>query len=148
MIIVLILPNLFFAYSIQAEAPTKKLTDYSVTELIDYYSVVYKQDPILLKKIAECESDYNKTLLGDKGRAYSVYQFHKDTFDRWSKEMGENLDYKSYLDNIKLGVWSFSQGEKYRNAWTTYVAIKKGGKYSFYSKLLKDNFTVYCSLKK
>jgi hypothetical protein len=149
-VIVALLPNSFSTHYIsKAEAPTipaKEIKDYSVVEMIEYYSDIYDQDPLLLKKVAECESEYETNLLGDGGRAYSVYQFHKSTFDRWSKEFGEPLDYKSYHDNIKLAVWSFSQGERYRNAWTTYVAIKKGGKYSFYSKLLKNNYTVVCKL--
>lgn len=150
MVITILFPNLFSAHYIsKAEAPntpTKELKDYSVVEMIEYYATVYNQDPALLKKVAECESQYETNLLGDGGRAYSVYQFHKGTFERWSKEFGEPLDYKSYHDNIKLAVWSFSQGERYRNAWTTYMAIKKGGEYSFYSKLLKKNYTVICNL--
>ena len=130
----------------QPENYIRPLEEYSVPELIEHYATLYNQDPILLKKVAECESKYEKDLFGDGGRAYSVFQFHKGTFEKWSKEFGEPLDYKSYLDHIKLAVWSFAQGEKYRNAWTTYVAIKKGGKYSFYSKLLKNNFTVICRL--
>lgn len=146
-IIAALLPNSFSAHYISlAEAPTKELKDYSVTEMIEYYSNLYQQDPELLKKVAECESNYETELKGDGGRAFSVYQFHKGTFNTFAKELGEPLDYQSYHDNIKLAVWSFSQGEEYRRAWTTYVAIKNGGKYSFYSKLLKRNFTVICKL--
>lgn len=131
---------------VQPENYIRPLEEYSVPELIEHYAQIYEQDPVLLKKVAECESKYEKDLSGDGGYAYSVFQFHKDTFDRWSKEFGAPLDYESYHDHIKLAVWSFAQGEEYRRAWTTYVAITKGGEYSFYSKLLKKNFTVVCKL--
>ena len=133
-------------YISKAEAPTKTLAEYSVLELIDYYSSIYRQDPVLLKKVAWCESQYEKDLPGDGGRAYSVFQIHKPTFEQWSKEMGELLDYGNYQDHIKVATWAFAQGEEYRKKWTTYVAIKNGGTYSFYSKLLKKHFTVFCKL--
>jgi len=131
------------------EAPEdyiRPLDQYSVPELIEHYSAIYQQDPVLLKKVAWCESKYGKELHGDSGHAFSVFQFHKPTFDGWSKEFGEPLDYGSYHDHIKLAVWSFAQGEEYREAWSTYVAIKKGGTYSFYSKLLGKHFTIYCKI--
>jgi hypothetical protein len=132
--------------SVKPENYIRPLEEYSVPELIEHYATIYNQDPELLKKVAECESKYEKDLSGDGGLAYSVFQFHKGTFEKWSKEFGELLDYESYHDNIKLAVWSFSQGENYRKAWSTYVAITNGGEYSFYSKLLKKHFTVICSL--
>lgn len=145
--IAIMLPSPFTKHYIsEAEAPKITLEDYSVPQLIEYYSGIYHQDPALLKKVAECESKYGKNLKGDSGLAFSVYQFHKNTFDNWSKEFGEKLDYGSYHDHIKLAVWSFAQGENHRNAWTTYVAIKRGGTYSFYSKQLKKSFVVKCSL--
>jgi len=149
MVIAIPLPNQFSANSITtAEVPYKNLDNLSVVELIEHYSAIYGQDPALMKKVAECESKYNIKALGDSGRAFSVFQFHKGTFNNWSKEKGEKLDYKSYHDHIKLAVWAFSKGESYRGHWTSYVAITKGGKYSFYSKLLKKHFTVHCKLVK
>ena len=133
-------------YISEAEAPKINLEEYSVVQLIDYYSALYGQDPALLRKVAECESKYDTKIYGDGGRAFSVYQFHKGTFENWSKERGEVLDYNSYQDHIKLAAWSFAQGEEYRNDWTSYVAIKRGGTYSFYSKLLKKSFVVKCNL--
>lgn len=124
----------------------KPLVEYSVPEMIEHYAVLNGQDVELLKKVAECESKFTKDLYGDGGRAYSVYQFHEPTFERWSKEMGEELDYYSYQDHIKLATWAFAQGEEYRKAWTAYRAIENGGTYSFYSKLLQKHFTAYCKL--
>jgi hypothetical protein len=54
------------------------------------------------------------------------------------------LDYNSAHDQAKLGMWAISQG--YGNEWTAYVAIKNGGVYKFYSRQLKKNFVVKCSL--
>jgi hypothetical protein len=64
---------------------------------------------------------------------------------RMSKIYGEELDYDSQFDQLKLGIYALSKPELARE-WSTYVAIKKGGTYSFYSKQLKQNFTVKCRL--
>ena len=124
------------------ETYIRPLELYTVPELIEHYAILNDQDPKLLLKVADCESKYEKDLVGDSGHAFSVFQFHRPTFERWSKEYGEELNYESYHDHIELAAWAFAQGENYRKAWTTYVAIKKGGTYSFYSKLLKKDFVV------
>jgi len=148
-VITFLFPNFttsHYIFKAEAPAPQRTWEDYSVVEIINYYSILYLQDPALMQKVAWCESKYGKELFGDSGHAFSVYQFHKPTFKQWSKELGEELDYNSYHDHIKLAVWAFSKGERYRRAWTSYVAIQNGGEYSFYSKLLKRHFTVYCKL--
>ena len=61
------------------------------------------------------------------------------------KDFGEDLNYESQFDQIKLASWSLSQ-EKYAREWSIYRAIKNGGKYSFYSRQLKRNFTIYCKV--
>lgn len=144
--IVLLLPSITKDNYIEAHAPVRTVKNYSVPELIEHYAVVYNQDPQLLKSVAYCESRYKTSLKGDGGRAYSVFQIHKPTFERWEKQMGQDLDYNNYRDHIKLAAWAFSKGESYRDDWTTYVAIRKGGTYSFYSKLLKKHYTIRCNM--
>lgn len=135
---------LYTALSDYSPSKDIDLSNLTVPELIDYFAVQYNQDPNLLKKIASCESGFTKDKVGDKGLAFSVFQFHKPTFDRWSKEMGQELDYGNYIDHVRLAAWAFSRGETYRDDWTTYVAYKHGGSYSFYSSLLHRSYTVYC----
>lgn len=128
-----------------AESPNviveKELT---VPELIHKYAELYGSNEQELLKVAQCESHLDPTVVGDGGRAKQVFQYHKETFDRHSKLLGENLDYASTEDNIKLAAFIFAKHPDSRNEWTTYVAIKNGGKYSFYSRLLKSYFVVYC----
>lgn len=92
----------------------------------------------------ECESGGRK-VKGDGGRAYNEFQFHKPTWDRMSKKMGEELDINSGYDQAKLATWAVANG--YGREWTSYVAIKNGGKYSFYSSLMKKHYTVTCNIK-
>lgn len=134
-------------YISQAQAPTLEIQDYSVTKLIEYFSGVYNQDPKLLKRVAECESHLNQNAKGDSGLATGLYQYHKGTWEHFSKLKGEVLDINSAYDQAKLTAFIFSLEEVYRKHWTSYVAIKNGGKYSFYSKLLKKHFVVSCNLE-
>lgn len=69
-------------------------------------------------------------------------QYHKQSFENHAKLYGEELDYYSTYDQIKLGTWAIANGRG--NEWTAYRAIKNGGTYSFYSKLLNKHFTAKC----
>lgn len=115
-------------------------------EAVMTYSALYGADYSDLKRVMECESGGKIDKKGDNGLAYGILQFHKGTFERFAKQMGEELDYYSWLDQAKVGAWAFAQTDAYRNQWSTYVALKNGGIYKFYSHLLKKNFTVKCSV--
>lgn len=119
----------------------------TVDEIIKDVAPKFGQDPKLISKISYCESKH-KVVSHDGGRAVNVTGIHNTTFDLWlkkyEKEQGETLDKESTYDQIKMMSWAFSQGDKYRNQWTTYVAYKNGGTYSFYSNLLKGHFTARC----
>jgi hypothetical protein len=95
----------------------------TVEEWIDYYAKEYGASAIELKKVAWCESGYKVTVYGDGGRAFSVFQFHKPTFDSWSKRMGENLDYNNFQHHIKLASWAFAQGNEYKDDWTCWTKM-------------------------
>jgi len=130
-----------------AEAPQKGFNDYTVIELIDYIAPQFEQDPNLISKISYCES-WHKIVKHDGGRGVNITGIHDSTFNGWlpeyEKEVGETLDIKSSFDQLKMMSWAFSKGESYRDDWTTYVAYKKGGEYTFKSKLLGKIFTVRC----
>lgn len=121
-----------------------KISEQSITVQIDHFAALYGVDGSLVKKIVQCESKGNEKATGDNGLAYGLFQYHKGSFERHAKLLGEELDYYSSYDQIKLGVFAISKG--YGREWSSYRAIKNGGKYSFYSKLLKRNFVVYCKL--
>ncbi len=130
------------------------LEEQSVKEVIEHYAVIYNQDPNLLLSVGDCESQNTKDKKGDwstkqqKYLAWGAFQTHRGTFDKWKVEMGEpTLNYYNWVDQIKVSVWAFSKGETYRDDWTTYRAIIRGGTYSFYSKVLQGNYTIYCKIK-
>jgi len=120
--------------------------DYTVKQALAKFTKEFGSDYQLVLSVVSCESHFNPKTIGDKGLALNIGQFHRDTFLSMSKEFGEQLDYNSYYDQAKLISWAFSQGESYKRQWTTYVAIKNGGEYSFYSKQLKDWYTIKCKL--
>jgi hypothetical protein len=119
----------------------------TVQEMIEYIAPRFNQDPMLISKISYCES-HHLVVDHDGGYGLGVTGIHKKTFEGWlplyQKENGETLDYGSSYDQLKMMSWAFSKGNSYRNQWTTYVAYKRGGEYSFFSKLLQKHFTVYC----
>lgn len=114
----------------------------SPTEYADKYAAQYQVDASVFKKVMWCESNNRQESKGDNGRAIGVYQFHKGTFDMYSKKLGKTLDINSYQDQIELAAYMFSIGEA--RQWTAYRAIINGGTYSFYSNLLDKHFTVTC----
>ena len=126
-------------------APLLTVQEYSVQELAKYFADYYGADYRDFYSTGWCESGWNPEAQGDGKRANNVLQIHRPTFNQWAKEMGEELDYNSTYDHIKVGAWAFAQGESYRRAWTAYRALENGGTYSFYSKLLDKHFTVHCN---
>lgn len=124
-----------------------KISQLSLTRQIDYFTTLYGVDNSLVTKVIKCESKGISTAKGDskggKYLAYGLFQYHKESFKRHAKIFGEELDYYSSYDQLKLGIWAISKG--YGNEWTSYRAIKNGGVYSFYSKLLQKDFTVICT---
>ena len=131
----------------KAEGEEEIVRDFSVKSMMEELAPRYGQDPALISKISYCESQH-KIKSHDGGRAVNITGIHDKTFNYWlplyEKEQGETLDINSSYDQIKMMSFAFSQGESYRRQWTTYVAYKNGGTYTFYSKLLKGTFTSRC----
>lgn len=128
---------------IEATEPPKELT---IEETIAKYSQIYGAPERLLYSMAMCESNLNPNIKGDSGLAVGLFQYHDGTWNRMSSYMGETLDKYSWHDQIKLTAWVAANRPDRLREWTSYVAIQKGGTYSFYSKLLKRNFTVHCKM--
>jgi hypothetical protein len=95
----------------------------TVEEWIDYYAVQYGSDASDLKKVAWCESGYRINAIGDGGSSLGVFQIKEQTFYYWTKQMGEDLDYENFQNQIKVASWAFSQGESYKNHWTCYKKV-------------------------
>lgn len=106
---------------------------------------IFNQNPSLIKKIVYCESS-GKISSHDGGRGTNITGIHDTTFDYWLpkyiEQNGETLNKDSTYDQIKMMSWAFSQGYAYK--WTTYVAYKNGGTYTFYSSLMGKWYTATC----
>ena len=129
----------------KAIAEPVKIEEMDAQQLVSYFSVQYGTDKDIALAVMRCESGGKNSAVGDNGLSKGIYQFQEETFTRMSKLKGDELDYTSKLDQIKLAVWALGKPNLARE-WTAYRAIKNNGKYSFYSKQLKKHFTVYCSL--
>ena len=94
----------------------------TIDELIEYWGNYYGSDIETLKRVANCESGYKhnperaKTILGDGGRAYGTFQFHRPTFEMFSERLGEPLEYDFWQDHIKLASWAFANNQAHH--WT------------------------------
>lgn len=104
-------------------AVTKAKIPDTVEEWIEFYAEEYQADAEELKKVAFCESGYRIAVKGDGGKAFSVFQFHRPTFERWAKELGKPLNYEDFTDHIELAAWAFSQGEKYKDDWVCWLKL-------------------------
>jgi len=135
---------------IALDAPAK-VVEPTLEETILKYSTQYGSNPDVLYSVMMCESG-GKWIKGDFRKdtyhSFGQFQYFTETWNRYSKQFGEELDINSAHDQIKLTAWVYSLGESQKSEWTTYVAIKKGGTYSFWSKFHQKNFTVKCPLKK
>lgn len=126
-------------------APSIALADSDTNVMASYYSDLYGSDYNLVMSVLDCESDF-RMVPGDGGRSFGIGQFSKETFARHSKLLGENLDYYSKHDQIKLVAYIFSLERKdLMREWSTYVAIERGGEYSFWSSVNNRHYTIQCS---
>lgn len=112
----------------------KDINDYTVAELIDYVAPLYGQEATLIGKITWCESG-NKIRSHDGGKGLNITGIHDETFadylPLYEARYHETLNTASTLDQLKMMSFMFSLGEKERRLWTTYVAYKNGGQYTF-----------------
>lgn len=119
----------------------------SATDYINKWAEYYKatdQDKIELVKVGQCESNLGKLKTGDKGLATGLYMYHKGTWLKAEKLIGEDLDITSINDQAKMTAFIWTNHPSWKTQWSTYVAYTKGGTYSFYSKVLKGYYTVRC----
>lgn len=121
-----------------------EISEQSVTNQIDYFATLYGADSRIVKRVVDCESNGLHSAKGDGGRSVGIAQFQKATFLDLEYKMGEDLNYSSSFDQLKLLTWSIANG--HGNRWTAYRALKNGGVYSFHSTQLNRDFTVRCPL--
>lgn len=146
LIVLLLLCSLYGLEPQSISLAELQISEQHYSTQIDYFANLYGTDSSVVKKVIQCESQGLHSSIGDGGRSKGIAQFQKPTWDWlesiYNKEYKEDLNYKSSFDQIKLLTYSISKG--YGERWTTYVAIQKGGTYSFYSSQLKKHFTITC----
>lgn len=128
----------------RAFAPELALRDQPIQSIVTYFSNQNGVDPRFALSVMDCESHGEQKTVSDEGRSLGIFQIQKPTWERFTKEMGEVLDINSPFDQARVATFAFAHN--HADEWTTAVAIKNGGSYSFYSKQLKRHFTVKCSL--
>jgi len=121
----------FFVTTIHAQAPNALLKDKPIDEQIEYWADYYKTDTNTLKAVIKCESDYdiNSIAYNDGGSGHNsigLLQFQESTFLTWEKKIDEDLNWDSPFDQIKLGAYMFSKGQKHQ--WTCFRILHKNGK--------------------
>lgn len=72
----------------------------------------------LLNDLIQCESGWNDKAVGDNGKAYSLLQFHRPTFDRFCE--GE---YENPIDQIHCATKMISEGLE--SHWTCHYKITR-----------------------
>lgn len=74
--------------------------------------------------VAQCESEFKMTAVGDHGLANGVFQFHEPTFREFAKKFGDDsLQYKNLEHQVELAMWAISQGKG--SHWTCYRKLTK-----------------------
>lgn len=84
-------------------------------------SFEYGLNPLILKKLAVCESNFRQydsrgEILRGKHGEYGIYQFLPGTWKWMTGKMGFDGDIKNPHDQAKVTAWAVSNG--YGNHWT------------------------------
>ena len=112
--------------------PTKAMTDeslysgfifeafYTEKDYIEHFADEYQAPKHELLVTGTCESTLNQEAVGDNGTSFGTFQYKIDTWNRYSKLMGEVLDIDSKHDQAKLTAFIFKNYPREKVAWTCY----------------------------
>lgn len=104
----------------------------SYIDIVKKVSFEYNQDWWLIYNICKAESHFNPNAVHDGGAGKGVCGIHKTTFIYWEDKFSIDLDYNSDYDQIKMTAIAFSNGEFYRNQFSTYLRYKTYGVFNKY----------------
>lgn len=93
---------------------------YREIDYINHFSDIYNAPQNELLTVAKCESGFNQGAVGDSGTSFGIFQYKKDTWNRYNKLTGQNLDINSAHDQAKLTALIFSKYPREKVAWTCY----------------------------
>ena len=92
--------------------------------LTDYDSVRDKYP--FVDCIIQKESGWNPKAVGDDGKAYSLFQFHRATFDQFSAKYKMELDYYNPNDQLLLFEKMLDEDFNLIRHWTTAKTCLRG----------------------
>lgn len=105
----------------QAPKPDEPLFPSEYKEQLKYFADKYGSNYNVMSRVINCESGWRPDVYGDSGKAFSLAQFHKPTFEAFSKEMGLVLDYYIPTDQLQVMSWAFANGKE--SHWTCFSKI-------------------------
>lgn len=104
----------------------RELTEREKMAVFLYEQVEYDYKKFsTIKKVIDGESGWNPNAVGDSGKAKGVAQFHKPTFDDFSRLSGIEGSYEDPYDQIKLMIWAFNNNLE--SHWTVWRKLKMKG---------------------
>ena len=78
--------------------------------LIYHHAVENDISPEKFLKLAVCESGLNQIAVGDKGKAFGLYQWHESSWNLYTKSYNEFLEYTDPIDQIYLSAKVLGDG--------------------------------------
>lgn len=142
--VVVLSSSLSIAHADAPAPPQVPLRERPIEEIVTHFSIENGIEPSVALAVMGCESHGIQSTVGDHGLSLGIFQIQKATWKRFTKEMGEDLDISSPYDQARVATWAMGNGHS--GEWTTYVALTHGGKYTFWYKLEKKEYTVYCKM--
>lgn len=119
-----------------ADSPTitlellKQKQDWTPSSIKNMISFVareydYKEKPLLW--LAEKESSYRYSVVGDSGLANGIYQYHKPTWESFQEKYGlEELDINNPVDQVIMTIFALKDNQ--HKHWTPYLTNKNAPK--------------------
>lgn len=120
-IIIIVIAIIVFSTTVvkaQAPALTQEQRNEAMTipQIITKFAQKYDLSSYQMTAIVKCESSMNPSAInyndGGKGKhSKGMWQFQDLTFERYSKELGEELNVYSAYDSTKVASYMISKGE-------------------------------------
>lgn len=120
-IVVCVLSLSLLGFSTKGDAEPQIIL--SPKEYISLYALKYGASEKELLSVAKCESSLVKSARGDGGKSIGIFQYKKNTFNQFSKLLGEQLDFYSYHDQAKLTAFVFAEYPKLKSHWTCWKKL-------------------------
>lgn len=117
-------------FGLPAKGDTEPEVILTPKESIQFYALKYGANKDELLKVANCESRFDPNAIhyndgGKNKHSVGIFQYQESTFNRMEKVMGEDLDYYSWSDQVRLTAYMFANHPEVKTEWTCYRITKK-----------------------